>query len=110
MQVSPPEPVEAGGAEQADPVVAVAVVISHLGVLVRRRVDSAPPWTFLGGKMEPGETPVQAAVREVWEEAREVVAAVGSGLSEVRWVTRDQLDELLPDLFDPVRSWLAASA
>jgi 8-oxo-dGTP pyrophosphatase MutT (NUDIX family) len=50
------------------PVVA-AIVTSHLGVLVGRRQDGKPPWTFIAGKIEPGESPADAAVREVKEEA-----------------------------------------
>jgi 8-oxo-dGTP diphosphatase len=52
----------------ARPEVAVAVVTSHLGVLVGRRRDGSPPWTFPGGKIEPGESPEDAAVRETLEE------------------------------------------
>ena len=55
---TPPEP-------QA---VAVAVVTSARGVLAGRRIDRRPPWTFPGGKLEPGETPAAAAIREVREE------------------------------------------
>lgn len=54
----------------ADGLVVIAVVVSGQHVLVGRRVDQTPPWTFLGGKVEAGETPQQAAVREVREEAQ----------------------------------------
>ena len=49
------------------PVVA-AVVTSGLGVLVGRRNDGSPPWTFIAGEVEPGERPEDAAMREVKEE------------------------------------------
>ena len=49
------------------PVVA-AIVTSHLGVLVGKRWDGKPPWTFIAGKIESGESPADAAVREVKEE------------------------------------------
>lgn len=49
------------------PIVA-AIVISSLGVLVARRNDGKPPWTFIAGEIEPGESPADAAVREVKEE------------------------------------------
>ena len=61
---TPPEP-------QA---VAAAVVTSPRGVLAGRRVDGRPPWTFPGGKLEAGETPAAAAMREVREETGLVVA------------------------------------
>ena len=47
--------------------VAAAVVTSGLGVLVGRRRDGNPPWMFPGGKIEPGESPEDAAVREALE-------------------------------------------
>jgi 8-oxo-dGTP pyrophosphatase MutT (NUDIX family) len=49
------------------PVVA-AIVTSAKGVLIGRRNDGKPPWTFIAGKIEPGESPADAAVREVKEE------------------------------------------
>lgn len=48
--------------------VAVAIVTSELGVLAGRRNDKVPPWTFIAGEIEPGESPADAAVREVKEE------------------------------------------
>jgi len=55
------------GSELAQPIVA-AIVTSPLGVLVGRRMDGKPPWTFIAGEIEPGESPTDAAVREVKEE------------------------------------------
>ena len=54
-------------AGQAQPIVA-AIVTSELGVLVGKRNDGKPPWTFIAGEVEPGEQPEDAAVREVKEE------------------------------------------
>lgn len=50
------------------PVVA-AIVTSPAGVLMARRNDGKPPWTFIAGEIETGESPADAAVREVKEEA-----------------------------------------
>jgi hypothetical protein len=50
------------------PTVALAVVTSQHDVLLARRRDRTPPWTFPGGAVEPGESPEQAAVRETLEE------------------------------------------
>jgi 8-oxo-dGTP pyrophosphatase MutT (NUDIX family) len=50
------------------PLVVAAIVTSDLGVMVGRRVDGKPPWTFIAGEIEPGESPADAAVREVKEE------------------------------------------
>jgi 8-oxo-dGTP pyrophosphatase MutT (NUDIX family) len=48
--------------------VVAAIVTSARGVLVGKRNDGKPPWTFIAGKIEPGESPADAAVREVKEE------------------------------------------
>jgi 8-oxo-dGTP diphosphatase len=52
----------------AGPMLAVASVTSRLGVLVGRRPGGNPLWTFPGGKVESGESPEDAAVRETLEE------------------------------------------
>lgn len=59
-----PEP----AASPEHPPVVAAIVTSHLGVLAGRRNDGKPPWTFIAGEIEPGESQVDAAVREVKEE------------------------------------------
>ena len=65
-------PEEDAAVVEPQPVVA-AIVTSRLGVLVGRRNDGKPLWTFLAGEIEPGESPADCAVREVKEEAGLVV-------------------------------------
>jgi 8-oxo-dGTP pyrophosphatase MutT (NUDIX family) len=48
--------------------IVAAIVTSRRGVLVTKRLDGVPPWGFVTGKIEPGESPADAAVREVKEE------------------------------------------
>jgi 8-oxo-dGTP pyrophosphatase MutT (NUDIX family) len=60
------------------PIVA-AIVTSRLGVLAaRRNNDGQPLWTFIAGEIESGETPADAAVREVKEETGLRVRATGA--------------------------------
>jgi 8-oxo-dGTP diphosphatase len=62
------------GSEQP---IATAIVTSGLGVLVGRRRDGDPPWGFIAGEIEPGESPAHAAVREVKEEASLLIEVGG---------------------------------
>lgn len=48
--------------------VVAAIVTSSKGVLVGRRIDGKPLWTFIAGEREEGESPEVTAAREVWEE------------------------------------------
>lgn len=50
------------------PAVIAAIVTSRQGCLVGRRNDGRPPWTFIAGESEPGESPADTLVREVKEE------------------------------------------
>lgn len=68
-----PEPMYEAPARRANPPavlqpVVAAVVVSRLGVLIGRRNDGTPPWTFIAGEQEPDEHPEETAVREVKEE------------------------------------------
>jgi 8-oxo-dGTP diphosphatase len=49
-------------------VIVSAIVVSGRRVLISKRNDKQPPWAFIGGKIGPGESPADAAVREVKEE------------------------------------------
>ena len=51
------------------PHIALAIITSDEGVLVARRNDGIPPWTFLGGEMRPGEAPADALRRKVQHES-----------------------------------------
>ena len=61
-------PVEASARTVPEPIVALAVIAEPVGVLAGRRRDGVPPWVFPGGKVEPGESPAQAAARACFEE------------------------------------------
>jgi excisionase family DNA binding protein len=50
------------------PPVITAIVVSSLGVLLGHRIDRKPPWTFIAGENEPGESPADTIIREVKEE------------------------------------------
>lgn len=128
---------EKDGQRELPPVV-VAIVTSEHGVLLGRRQDGVPPWTFLGGQAEPGEAFAATAVREVAEESGLRVEAAeqeigrrvhpateramiylacrpvdltepvadGDELARVRWVSIAEAEQLLPDLYEPVRLYL----
>jgi 8-oxo-dGTP pyrophosphatase MutT (NUDIX family) len=53
----------------APPSIVAAIVVSPLGVLITKRNDGKPPYGFVTGEIEPGESPADAGVREVKEEA-----------------------------------------
>lgn len=124
--------------EQQQPVIA-AIVTSDRGVLVTRRRDRKPPWGFVTGWSEPGESPADTITRETKEEAGGLRVKVGEYLGErdhpdtgrhmvyyaahpthgtevhlgdkgelldVRWVSLAEADELLPGMFEPVRTYL----
>jgi 8-oxo-dGTP pyrophosphatase MutT (NUDIX family) len=50
------------------PHVALAVITSDRGVLIAKRRDGIPPWTFLGGEIRDGETAGDALRRRVQAE------------------------------------------
>lgn len=65
---------ETATSPERQPVVA-AIVTSPLGVLAGKRNDGKPPWTFIAGEVEPGESIADAAIREVKEETGLLVRA-----------------------------------
>src|SRR5262249_19173679 len=79
------------GANQPQPgrgefTVAAALIVRNSKLLVcqRRRDDShALEWEFPGGKVEPGESPEQALVRELREELG-IDATIGKELFRAR--------------------------
>jgi 8-oxo-dGTP diphosphatase len=50
------------------PPIVAAIVTSRRGVLIERRHDGRPLWTFPAGEAEPGESPAATAIRETKEE------------------------------------------
>jgi 8-oxo-dGTP pyrophosphatase MutT (NUDIX family) len=72
--------------------IVAAIVTSSKGVLVGRRIDARPLWTFIAGEHIEGETFEETAVREVVEETGlEVVTAETIGERKHprthRWMT-----------------------
>lgn len=65
---------ESANKPERPPVVA-AIVTSDRGALIGRRNDGKPPWTFIAGEIEPGESAADAVIREVKEETGLLVRA-----------------------------------
>lgn len=58
------------------PHVALAIITSDQGVLIAKRRDGIPPWTFLGGEIRDGESAGDALRRRVQAEAGLPVTSV----------------------------------
>lgn len=129
-------PVTDPGTEPEPASVAAAVITSPEGVLVARRHDRIPPWTFPATEIEQGESPAAAAARAVLKETgltatvdhvigrrihpktgRVMIylaadvngtdAQVGDAdLAEVRWIDLAEADQLMADMFPTVRQHL----
>ena len=70
--------------------IAAAIVTSDRGVLVGQRRDGEPPWTFIAGEVEPGDSAADTVVREAKEEATLEIRAVrliGRGITRPRGAT-----------------------
>jgi 8-oxo-dGTP diphosphatase len=63
-----PEPSPPPRRIRSDEPIVASIVTSAKGVLIARRNDGTPPWTFIAGEVEPGEDGRDAAIREVKEE------------------------------------------
>jgi 8-oxo-dGTP diphosphatase len=121
------------------PSVITAIVTSPRGVLIGHRRDGRPPWTFIAGEQEPGESCADTIIREVKEEtgleitagdvlgerihpktdrhmvyvsaspatdSLHVIVGDEDELSEVRWASLADAEELLPGMFGPVHDHL----
>jgi GntR family transcriptional regulator len=69
------QPVDASPSKPEPQPVVAAIVTSERGFLAGRRNDGKPPWTLIAGEIEPGESPEDAAIREVKEETGLLVGA-----------------------------------
>jgi len=75
--------------------IAIAVVESKGRFLIRQRPQGAALagfWEFPGGKVESGETPPEAAVRECLEESGLRVTVAGALLRVVHQYAHDTVD------------------
>ena len=129
-------PVTDPGTEPEPASVALAIIAAEPGILVARRHDRIPPWTFPAAEIQQGESPAAAAARAVLKETGltatvdhvigrrihpktgrvmiylEVTvngtdAKVGDAdLAEVRWIDLAEADQLMPDMFPVVRQHL----
>lgn len=61
-------PVTDPGTDPEPPTVALAIITGPHGVLIERRNDGRPPWTFPAGELLAGESPAAAIARRVPEE------------------------------------------
>ena len=91
----------------------VAVIRRDLELLVIRRAATVPfpgVWTLVSGRIEPGEEPAAAVVREVHEEVGMVVRAVrevwecpsSDGRYRLRWWLTDPIDARAELMLEPL--------
>lgn len=129
-------PVTDPGTEPEPASVAAAIITSEKGILVARRHDRIPPWTFPATEIGADESPAAAAARAVRKETgltastdhvigRRIHPKTGrlmiylaasvdstdaqvgdADLAEVRWIDLAEADQLMPDMFPAARQHL----
>ena len=129
-------PVTDPGTEPEPASLALAIIAADGGILVARRHDRIPPWTFPATEIEQGESPATAAARAVRKETgltatvdhvigRRIHPKTGRvmiymeatvdgtdarvsdpDLAEVRWIDLAEADQLMADMFPAVRQHL----
>jgi ADP-ribose pyrophosphatase YjhB (NUDIX family) len=129
-------PVTDPGTEPEPASVALAIITSGEGILVARRHDRIPPWTFPATEIGTDESPAAAAARAVRKETgleaavdhvigRRIHPKTGRvmiymeatvngtdakvsdpDLAELRWIDLAEADQLMPDMFPVVRQHL----
>jgi ADP-ribose pyrophosphatase YjhB (NUDIX family) len=130
------DPVTDPGTEPEPASVALAIIAADGKILVGRRHDRIPPWTFPAAEIKPGESPAVAAARAVQKETglsatvdhvigRRIHPKTGrlmiymeatadgtdtsvsdADIAEVRWIDLAEADQLMPDMFPTVRPHL----
>lgn len=130
------DPVTDPGTEPEPASVALAIIANDGHVLVGRRHDRIPPWTFPAAEIGLGESPAEAAARAVRKETgltasvdhvigRRIHPKTGrvmiymeatvdgtdtsvsdADIAEVRWIDLAEADQLMPDMFPTVRQHL----
>lgn len=130
------DPVTDPGTEPEPASVALAIIAANGKILVGRRHDRIPPWTFPATEIQPGEPPATAAARAVQKETglsatidhvigRRIHPKTGrlmiymeaavtgtdttvndADIAEVRWIDLAEADQLMPDMFPTVRQHL----
>jgi 8-oxo-dGTP pyrophosphatase MutT (NUDIX family) len=81
------------------PAVSVALFSDDGRLLLGRRMD-APRWTMIGGAMDPGETPAEAAIREAFEETSlvveltQLVGVYGGADFRLRYPNGDEIESV----------------
>ena len=99
----------------SDVLVVGAAVVRHGRVLATRRTrpaEAAGLWEFPGGKVEPGEEPAEAVVREIREELGVDVSVTGRLAGEQPVKDRYRLQVLLTEIVksDPFQKRRAKGA
>jgi len=130
------DPVTDPGTEPEPASIALAIIAADGHVLVGRRHDRIPPWTFPATEIQSGESPSAAAARAVQKETgltatvdhvigRRIHPKTGrlmiymeatvdgtdtsvsdADIAEVRWIDLAESDQLMPDMFPTVRQHL----
>lgn len=82
------------------PCVGVMMVNAHGLIFVAQRINTKGAWQMPQGGMDPGETPMQAGLRELWEETSVTSDKVSVITQTPDWLNYDLPHEMVPKLWN----------